>query len=707
MLSNVRRSATTCLAFVLVTTGAAVGRADIAPWLGPGWKVRRVVDAKAEPAAYPGQEVAVCDFYTGGLAKRDASDLRVAAEGRRLVPHRVLQVGPGDLVRVAFALTPGTDRYYIYYGNPDPGPTPEAWTPERGVLLEARRWSGGDMDHLDAVRRAWDKAEPVSADFVSNVNFGFNPFADTEAPMMFHYVGWVVVPETGPSASPAVEAGEYEVATSSDDASWLWVDGREVVAWPGEHGAVWDARHVAKRTFTQGVHRLEYWHVKGGGAMTAVAAWRPPGAQAFAPIPPKAFLPVVKASLVEMDVQNERLVADFFPEHAGETWWPDQYAVRIVFKNLSRGISQRQGGRFAWTFGDGQTSDQPEPAHVYLAAGDYTVSLKASRGALAHTFRTVVRVERDWWKQAERRVDPVAASAGAVARYDFKTLDLANLRLAVDLFDYQGMSDSLIAAAAAFLDRQGPEEEAAFRVGLALSRHLRMAGRGAEAVAILRRIEQRCSDPGRKARSAVEAAETLLEDLEWYDEAEREFRRVLADYASAGVELLRRAHIGLGDIGRHRGRLEEARRAYAAAAAISVKTYTPVQAAVRIGTLARYVEEYTRERQWEWAFQYLDEWAWEFPEEKLQGHWSLLRAQALAAKGDRPAALREALDCLAANPQSAYAVRLLMLAAECEIARDHADQARRFLETAVEDYPEDAFQPEAVQRLRTLTGNGG
>jgi len=678
---------------VVAWVGAAQG--DIAPWLGPGWKVRRVVDAKAEPTTYPGQQVAVCAFYTGGLAKADASDLRVAADGRRLVPHRVLQVGPGDLVRIAFALVPGTDRYYIYYGSADPGPPAESWTPERGVLLEARRWPGGDLERLDAIRRIWDKAEPVGADFVSNVNFGFNPFADSETPMIFHYTGWVVVPE----------AGEYEVATSSDDASWLLMDGREVVAWPGPHGAVGDARHAAKHTFTAGVHRLEYWHVNSGGPMIAVAAWRPAGEKAFAAIPPTAFLPVVKATLVETDVQNERAVADFFPEQAGETWWPDQYAVRIVFKNLSKGISPRRGGRFEWDFGDGQTSEKPEPAHVYLAAGDYTVTLRASRAALAHTFRTTVRVERDWWRQAERRVDPVARYADAVAEYDFHTLDLASLHLAVELFDYRDMSVPLIAAAAAFLEREGSEEEALYRVALAQGRHLRKTGRGAEAVAVFRRVEPRLSNPARRAGCTLEAAETLLEDLQQHDEAEREFQRVLADYAAIGEKtLLRRAHIGLGDVARHRGKTEDAQHAYRAAAAMPIRTYTPAQAAVRVGTLARYVEEFTRQREWDWAFQYLDEWAWEFPEEKLGGHWSLLRAQALAAKGDRQESLREALDCLAAAPQNPYAVRLLMLAAECETALGHGDQARRLLETAVEDYPEDAFQPEALQRLHTLTG---
>jgi len=626
--------------------------------------------------------------------KADGSDLRVAAEGRRLVPHRVLQIGPGDLVRIAFAATPAAERYYIYYGNPEAEPPAETWEPQRGVLLEARPWPGGPMDRLGAVQKIWEKAKPAGAAFVSHVNFGFNPFGESEAPRIYRYTGWVAAPE----------AGTYDVATSSKDASWLLIDGKEVVAWPGKHGPLWDARHAAKCTLTQGVHRLDYWHVNGGGAMMAVAAWRVPETNRFVPIPPNAFLPVTHATLVETDVQNERIVADFFVEHAGESWWPDHYAVRIQFKNLSKGISLRQGGRFDWDFGDGQTSQEAEPVHIYLAPGEYTVTLKASRSALAHTFRTKVRVERNWWKQAERALDPVTGYAEAVARYDFRTLDPANLFLAVQLFDYQRMSDALIAAARAFaVEREGASEADGCSVSLLLGKYLRESGGAKEAVGIYRRMEERTKTPAQKARLALETAETLLRNLHEYDQAEGQYQRVLKTYAAvAGDEVLRRAHIGMGDVGRHRGKTEEARRAYEAAADIPIKVYAPAQAAVRVGTLARYVEEYTRERQWEWAFQFLDEWAWEFPLGKLQGHWSLLHVRALAAKGDREGALREALDLLASSPASPYAVRLLMEAAECQVALGSRDQARRLLETAVEDYPEDPSREEALQRLRTI-----
>jgi len=689
------RQASWAAALLAVAAVSPAARADVAPWLDPEWTVRRVVEATVGSSGFPGDEVAVCTFYTGGMAKPDGSDVRVAVRGRQFVPHRVLQAGPGDLLRVAFAAGTDHERYYVYYGNAKAGP-PDPWVPKRGVILEARRWPGGPFDRFDQVQKGWEGARPLGCDFVKLVAFGFNPFADSVTPAVFHFTGWFAAPD----------AGTYEMATSSDDGSWLLVDGKEVVAWPGVHGALRDARHAGTCVLSTRVHRLDYWCVTAGGSMMALAAWRRSGGARFEPIPTTAFLPVTEARLVELDLRGERLVADFMPKHVGEAWWPHRYAVRIRFQNLSKGVSERFQGRFEWDFGDGQTSTAANPAHIYLASGDYTVALKASRGLLSNTFRTRIRVERDWWRQTSQSLESTRAYADQVSGYDFGALDPASLALAVDLLDREEMGEVVIRAASVLVARQeGVGDHDLRRVGLLLAKRLRQARRADEAIGTLRRLEARLRPAPFKAEAAVEIAETLLRDLRRHDEAEKEYERVLAAYSPGGApQPVRRAHVGLGDIHRHHGDFEKARDAYRQAAAIRVRFYPGGREAVRIGTLTRYVEEYTRTRQWEWAFQFLDDWAWEFPEEKLEGHWSLLRARALVAHGQRDAAVREARDLLAANARSPYAVRLLILVAECEALAGRDDQARRLLQTAVEDYPEDAYTPEALHRLRTLGG---
>ena len=668
---------------------------DQAPWLRQEWTVRRVCDANAKASGRPGAEVAVVTFYHGGMMKADGSDVRVAAKGIRLVPHRVLQIGPGDLVRVAFEALPTESRYYVYYGNPE-AEAPKPWEPERGVLLEARLWPGGDFNRLKQVEDAWPNAKPLGADFVSHVSLGFNPFGESERHVVFHYVGWFVPPK----------AGEYDLATSSGDGSWVLVDGQEVVAWPGRHNRSGRARHTGKCFLEAKVHRLDYWHVKTDGPMVALAAWSLPDEKRYEAIPPAAFLPVTEASLVEMDLRGEVMVADFFPQRAGETWWPDQYAENIRFVNFSKGVSLQRGGRFDWDFGDGQKGTGTSPTHVYLAPGDYAVTLKVSGGTRSSTFRTTVRVERNWWKQTEKEIDPPKAYAEQAAAYNLASLDLPSLRLAVSLFEHEKMAEPLVAAASELaLKRKDVPVETLRSTCLLLGRLLREGKRAQEAVAAYRQVEGRLSAPADKADVAVQIPEALLRDLHQYAEAEKEYARVHKTYAASGAQLsLRRADIGLGDVHRHAGDLKKALAAYRAAAAVRVTPGSPNEMAVRIGTLARYVEEYTRERDWEFANQFLEDWAWEFPEEKLGGHWSLLRARALVAQGDREEALREVMDVTATNPHSPYAVRLLILGAECQSFLGRKEQARALLQTAVEDYPEDPDQDHARQILRTLDG---
>ncbi len=669
--------------------------ADLAPWLEGPWEERRVVDAVVKtPVAAEGDEVAVADFFSGGLVRPDGRDVRVADAEGRFVSHRVLQMGPGDLVRVAFAVSPGVERYYVYYGNESADPPPP-WRPKRGVLLEARRWKNGDLGRLTAVRDAWQRAPALGADFVPNVSLGFNPFADSSVPVVFRFVGFF----------RADEAGRYQVATSSDGPSWVLVDGEEVVSWPGQHGATSRARHTKPVSLTAGVHRLDYWYVNPGGQVIAVAAWRRPGQTRYEAIPPSAFLPVVEASLVERDVKGRRVVADFFPEKAGQTWWPDHYAVRVRFRNLSRGVSRRHGGSFRWDFGDGQTSTEAEPDHVYLAHGDYKVALRVSRGAMNHTFETTVRVEPDWYKQTSRHVEPRGRYAHAVAEYDLAALETDGLVHAADLFAIEELRVPTIKAAGLLaLKRDDLPEPQALQYGRLLGEQLLAADRPQEALEAYRRIEQRLKSPARRAEMAARAAGVLLNHLHRYDQAEAEFRRVLDTFATIPGRIVRQAHIGIGDVRRHEGKTDEARQAYAEAERIDLKSRGPKHEAIRIGTLARYVEDHTREGRWEWVHRYLDEWAWEFPEEKLKGHWSYLRGKALAAQGKWADALREAHDLLACNPQSAYAVRLLVLAAECQEKLGQRDRARLMLQTAVEDYPEDPHREEARAKLTALGG---
>jgi len=690
-------------AAIVLSALAAPVLADHAAWFDNAWSARRVVKVQVSDAGQTGAEVAVAEFYTGGMARPDAADVRVAVQGRRLVKHRVLQAGPGDFVRVAFEAQPTIDTYYVYFGNPKAKPVGNDGTFEiqRGVLLEVRSWKGGKQPRtIEQVRRLWSNAKPTAADFVPNIAFGHNPLMDSRRPALLHFTGWFVPPQPG----------THQIATSSHGGSWIEIDGRPVVAWPGDHGPSKRANPKLTKeiALTQRRHRIDYWNVSGGQQIIAVAAVRMPDEKRirFTALPADVFLPVAQAQLVEMDLLGEQLVADFFSEHAGEAWWTENYAVAMRFRNLTKGRNIDRTGAFRWDFGDGQTSTAPDPVHVYLTQGEYEVTLVAKQGTRSNTFRTTVPVERNWRIQSARKFEPLKPYAEKAAKYDLSKLDTRSLTLAVSLFKHEKMMAALTAAANELLfKRKGVPEKEILSTGLLLGRTLRDGGKPKEAIRGYQQLEDHLKRVDHRAAIAVQVPETLLQDLHQYDAAEKAYARVLKTYTGGGAAReLRRAHVGLGDIWRHRGDGEKARQAYTKAKKIIVAPRAPKREAVRIGTLARYVEEYTREKDWEFTFKFLEDWAWEFPLAKLEGHWSLLRAKALKAKGDGQEALREALDLTAANPHSPYAVRLLMLAADCHAEQGDRTKARLLLETAVEDYPEDPYRDAARTRLKALGG---
>ncbi|MDK1030701.1 MAG: PKD domain-containing protein [Planctomycetia bacterium] len=691
------------LAVVTVAAWAGVVRGDAARWKFGDWKVRRIVGVNYEPTPYPGEDVGVAAFFTGGVSRADGKDFRVCTASGKALRFKVLQTGPGDFARIAFELVRGIKKYYIYYGNEkaEADEASKEWQPRRGVLLEVRKSTGGGGASVDALKANFEKSRTLlGADFVNNVFLGHNPFAPTPTPAVLHFTGYFVAPQ----------AGMFDIATSSDDGSFLLIDGKQVVSWPGRHGRTWQARHTTKfKLSDRTVHRIDYWLITFGGELTAVAAWRLPGAAPrarYAALPQKVFLPIFRAQLLELDIRGKRIVPDFFAYNIGESWFDYKYVIRMKFKNISKGANPSYGSRALWEFGDGQKSTVWEPEHVYLTHGTYTVKLKVIRGPTKAEYSHRVYVNRDWNKQTQGKIDSIKIYAKRVAEYEFKTLTSANLIRAVELFARVGPAEKVVDACRALLfdeARKDVPEAEMHSKSLLLGDRLRAAGKYADAVHAYRNGEKKVRDPAKRADLVAHSGRVILDDLNDVAKAEAEFGRALKDYGGAArTRQMRAVLIGIGDTFRRRGNLSKSRENYALAAKIKIFTRRKEQNAVRLGTLARYVEEYTRTKEFYWTFHFLDAWGWEYPRQRIEGFWSLLRGRALIAKGDLKGAAVEALDCVNTNPMSPHAVELLMLAANCRIGLDKKPEAVKLLERIVKYYPEDPKRPQAIRWLKDL-----
>ncbi len=666
----------------LAAAGPAWGQAA---WWNRNWAYRRAVTVPSHKATrLPGDDIAVVTMPTGGRMRRDGRDVRVTTAGRTEVRCRVLMVGPGDFVRVAFALGGVGARYYVYFGNPTAPVPKQPLEIRRGVLMETWVYPGGGIKTLPQVQRVFAKANRLlGRDFRQRVFVGHNPFGP-QSSIASRFTAYLVCPATG----------DYQFACSSQDASFLLIDDKVVVANGGHHSPQRDIRMQGRVSLKKGLHKLTFYHVNVTGDPIAVAAWQAPGDRRVWPIPPAAFAPVFQAAPGAMEQYGKGSGIDFLPRYGGETFVRNRYYQRWTFEALTIG-QVRRNVDLQWDFGDGQRAATPKAEHVYLLPGEYTVTLTANtyRGKLTRTNR--IFVSRPWHQVATNRLDSVVQQARIVSEYDFAALSPEVNAHAVLLLERARADQAMRRAGQAFLARRQAPAALIGQIVPILAEGLPAKQRlGAYVTAS--RMTRSASV---RAAMLERAGRTALRDLGDTQQAERLFQQVVRQLGpAASGSAIRGARVGLGDVWRIRGDHEEARKAYTTAG------YGPKVNLARLeiikGDYARHVEDYLRKGRFADAREYVQRWASDMPLDKLEGYWSLLVVRLYLKEKDYAEAVREAGTLVKVNPSSTYAPELLLLVAGAYRSLGKDDQARRVLRQIVAKYPESPLAAEAAKALK-------
>ncbi|MBN1346175.1 MAG: tetratricopeptide repeat protein [Phycisphaerae bacterium] len=711
-------------------------RADSAAWWDQRWPFRRAVLVSPPQTHLEGADAAWVEFLTHGAVKPGGADIRVMTSTGKLVDHFVMQTGPDDRARVCFALVGRGNRYFIYYGNPEAQkqPAPDTWRPKRGVLLEGWTYRGGSIDSFKLTEQTFQKAgEPNGRTFVPNVFIGLDPFGPPSH-YCHKYTGWLICPA----------AGRYAFTTTSKDASFLLLDDKEVVSWPGRHGPVHDARYTGAIQLDQGLHKLTYYHVSIGPDGRAVAAWQPPGGPRPVVIPPDAFAPIARGTCGDLD-RYGRAQADFSVEGPGETFFENRYTFRYLFKGRLEGASAAKAS-FEWDFGDGVKAQGQDVQHVYLTPGMRTVTLTAKRGGISSTISNRLAVTRDWNRVTEPKIEPLEMHAKIVSTYDFPNLSPAELASALWLLKRGQQTKACLAAIDALPSRmndladRGAAETLPDVYALLVS-DLNQPRRAAH---LFDQIAAAASQMRVKAAAAVLAGRAYLDELGDLKQAEDRFERVIREFGDrTRAPEIRRARIGLGDVYLRTGRYRQAKSAYEQAGVLG----DAAKRGIRVGSYAQAVEDYVRRKEFESAAEWLDRWEWEYPLEKLRGYSTLLKARLyerrqkyahvtriiehfpmVVVEGAKPT---DPVDVIylsvdpaklpelykidpatgriqsasgAAFPPNVYGMEMGLLAADAHAALNQKDQARRVLQVLIQLYPDSPLLGEAKDRLRRLGG---
>jgi len=672
-----------------LATGALAADAPPGQWWDAKWQLRREVVFPENPGA----SVFEVTFPNHGRSSADGSDVRVVAKGVEL-PVRVLSTGPGDLVHIVFERA-GTDRHFIYWDNPAAPPAKNA-TIRAGCLLEVRSYPGAEINSLAAMRQAWaasDRSQGLR--FVPNIFYGYNPLGPSEN-LLSRFVGYF----------RAEGGGEYVFATDSDDASFLLVDAKPVAEWPGAHGGAGNARHAGKTVLSAGVHQIEYLHAQGGGGMLIDAAWKPPGAARVEVMPGGAFVPVGTASVRQAERRDGTLLADFLPVGVGQAVLnPEatEHIVKMHFENLALPpVLKEYSPR--WSFGDGCTSTDVSPDHVYLIEGDYDVTLVLARGYDERKSTMKVHAAADWDRQA-RSIDLREDYYDLVKTYDIGRMDPRQACRAMVYFDRIARRDDVVRAGRALLSRENDlAEETVFDAVKLLAETMRVQGTDfQEARRLLLSHETRMKNAEYAAALALAAGDIDMWHLKDLEAAEACYRRVIFTYAEKADRMtLRKALVRMGDIYRWRRDGEKMREFLHRAQSIPVDDRSPVQRSVRAGFLARSIEEFIAQGDMQFAYEFLVQWAWEFPEDQIDGWWTELRVKWLIKNKEYPGGIAEVETLLQLNPKTLYAPSLLWLAADCAEAGADKTHAVQLLERVLTDYPEAKNKDAVVKRVEEL-----
>ena len=331
-----------------------------------------------------GIDAAFIKLKTDGNSLPDGTDIRMFDARGLIVPLEIVFSQPKREVLVTFYASDPKGKFYVYYGNQAAKKKTYKWRCKRGLFLETRpapaRFPRRFSD-MQAMIQGGQSTYGVQ--FNMWIFNHYNPMGPLDRYLSI-YRGWVNCPK----------AGKYTFGTASDAPSFFLVDGK-LVAQQIRGRASRRITHTGDLTLTAGAHRIEYYAGGKPGPYRLVGAWKKPGDREVDVIRFDYFPRIYTAEAVSVERKGARVACDFDQAvdqsiPLGETGQVNLYK----FENKTNVKGFGRGAKYHWEFGDGTSSDESDPAHVFFEVGDYEVTLKAtdSRGGTDEITR-IVKIE--------------------------------------------------------------------------------------------------------------------------------------------------------------------------------------------------------------------------------------------------------------------------------------------------------------------------
>ncbi len=661
-------------------------------WWNKAWPYRRALQVSRQVREQSNTGLALCTFGAGEEVKPGGRGIRVTDSAAKLLPHTVIYAEPGKQCQVVFA-TNGPGTYYVYYGNRNAGPGSKQLKLDRGLILETRDRPEGGCGSWKAYQSLLRKSKVVYGRGVRSIIFdGFNPYGPSDNYMSI-YKGHIYCDR----------AGEYRFATNSDDSSFVFIDGKKVVEWAGVHGASGAyGQHNGSITLTKGFHRIEYYHEDSGGSQACVLGWWTPGAQQVCLVPGSAFPSFLRAKVYSSELVSSKVCADYSFRHKSNLNLPGNLYCEVKF--FDRSSPEAPASAYSWDFGDEIASEERNPVHIYLAPGFYPVTLTVTGpgGKKDKTLRRIYAGMLSIDTGEKRRAQMYAESA---KDYDWDKLNTKGLLGALALYKFAGDIDAQVQICEALI-KHGSElkSKQRYKVLLQLGDLLRNERRDADgALAAYQQIIDETTSKKRMLMGQIGVADVTFQLKKEYDKALKIYQEIIEKYKEVSLPYCRLAQIRIGDLWRERGHYNNALVAYQKSHDLR-RGAQHVDESLRRGELAIAAESYLRRNNYEAALKKLDLWDWEFPEDKLSGYPSILRARARCGLQKFDRAIEDLNSLVKANSgdtgghRSNYLAEAKFIIAYALLKQEKYQAAAQAAQQMIKEHPES----DLLQKARDL-----
>lgn len=645
------------LVAITVTLPAIRVAAEIRNWHDASFDTRVIV--RVDRPVQSDIDTAHVRITHAGLAQPDGDDFRVFDTAGKPVPYELLYHTSDRDSLIAFEVQGEAGDYAIYFNNPDAARDPlrvnsakavaagkadEGWLPRAGLVLTTMRRPRDTPNPMtEAEMRDMIKQSPRidGGGWVPNISHGVNPYGDSD-----HYIsiyrGWLRIPRDG----------TYVFCTASNEASFSFLNARELIHWPGRHteqrGKL--GQKQATHQLKAGLYFVEYLHEEVLLYQTAFLGWKKPGDKHLWSIPDEMFPRPHEAVVQSYEDRNAGLFA--MPRvQLVDSLWPTRQSsgqwTRYRFTADAGAAVETQGNRWAlsWDFGDGQTAEGHEVDHLYLSEGTRPAKLhvKNPQGQtltfkLPVTVFPIEHVDDGIFKEGDFKTYRELAESMRVER-----LQPEDLQWLLVMYQQAGEHGRADAVAKRLLDQSN------LTADQLVEAHLALAGDAGKPAWMWMRPDDATTDQAAREhlKQALAASDdpagriTLLSRLirldgsqdqpvKPYDQQARQLQTRIED-ASQRTTAFRKVVVAMGDVAWwFKQNEDQARTFYTTAEGLNQPVIPPQVRVAQIGGFPETMHQFTQAGDTKQALASVDRWQQVFPADQLRGDVLFERARLLA-----------------------------------------------------------------------------